>query len=105
MLLQTSGTFTESVSAAHCTLPPSGVVFPPKSMIVGAATAGGGVVEVEVVLGLVVVGGVLLDRGELRVVEGDEDADDRLGDEEEVPEEVGVPPGPVGSPRPLRTTR
>lgn len=102
VLLQTSGTSTELFSDGHCTLPPFGIVLPPKAVIVGAAA--GGVVEGEVVLGLVDVGGVLLDREELRVVAGAEDADDRF-DDADVPEEVGVPPDPVGSAGPPRAIR
>lgn len=66
LLLHTSGMSTAPFSESHCTVPPSGIEEEPKLMIVGGTTAGGAVVDV--MLGFVVVGGVLLAFDELRVV-------------------------------------
>lgn len=69
---------TELFSDSHWTVPPLGIAEEPKSVIVGGSTAGGAVVDAEVVLGFVVVGGVLLGLEELRVVAGGEALDARL---------------------------
>lgn len=106
VLLQTSGMSTELFSAGHCTVPPSGIVLPPKEVILGATTAADDVVDAEVVLGVVVVGGVLLALDELRVLADEETLDDRL-DAETGGATAGelVVPAAVGPPFPVRAIR
>jgi hypothetical protein len=99
VLLQTNGMSTDPFSDEHCTAPPSGTVGDPNAVIVGTAA----VLAAEVLDDRVVVGGVLFELGELRVVARDDPVDRA--------EEVGAAPvdaaGPVavGLSFALRATR
>lgn len=106
LLLHTSGMSTEPLSDAHCTVPPLGVEEEPKLVMVGATTVGGAVVDADVVLGFVVVGGVLLALDELRVVAEGGALDDLLEvDSGGATAAALVVPDAVGAVDPDRATR
>ena len=109
VLLHTRGMSTELFADSHCTVPPSGTSLLPKSVMTGSGTAGGAVVDADVVDGLVVVGGVVrvLDElEELRLVAGRDAADERAGEDAAAVAGVDpVPPDAAGSDRPLRAIR
>lgn len=106
LLLHTSGMSTELFVDVHFTVPPAGTDEDPNPVIVGGTTAGGAVVDAEVVVDLLVVGGVLPALDELRVVAEGGALDDLLEAESggATAAELVVPPV-AGVVRPDRATR